>query len=77
MVHRAFAARKTGRKRPKTAHPKNGTFFTLKGKQIGQPQVTADDISGAFLRHYPAYKSGKLNISELAKVCDLSRTTVY
>ena len=28
-------------------------------------------------RHYPAYKSGQLNISEFARVCDMSRTTVY
>ena len=48
-----------------------------KGKQIGRPQVTADSIPAIFLRHYPAYKSGKLNVSELARVCDLSRTTVY
>lgn len=25
----------------------------------------------------PSLKSGKLNVSELARVCDLSRTTVY
>ena len=48
-----------------------------KGKQIGRPQITVDSIPAIFLRHYPAYKSGKLNISELARVCDLSRTTVY
>ena len=48
-----------------------------KGKQIGRPQVTVDNIPAIFLRHYPAYKSGKLNVSELARVCDLSRTTVY
>lgn len=48
-----------------------------KGKQIGRPQITADSISAIFLRHYPAFKNGQLNISELARVCDLSRTTVY
>lgn len=48
-----------------------------KGRKIGRPQVTVDDIPAAFLRHYPAYKSGQLNVSELARVCDLSRTTVY
>ena len=48
-----------------------------KGKQIGRPQITADSIPAIFLRHYPAYKSGQLNISELERVCDLSRTTVY
>ena len=48
-----------------------------KGKQIGRPQITVDNLPSGFLRHYPAYKSGHLNISELARVCDLSRTTVY
>ena len=48
-----------------------------KGKQIGRPQVTKEDIPAIFLRHYPAYKSGHLNITELSRVCDLSRTTIY
>ena len=48
-----------------------------KGKQIGRPQVTVENIPAIFLRHYPAYKKGQLNVSELARVCDLSRTTVY
>lgn len=48
-----------------------------KGVRIGRPQVTADNIPATFLRHYPAYKKGQLNVSELARVCDLSRTTVY
>ena len=48
-----------------------------KGKKIGRPQVTADDVPSGFLRHYPAYKKGQLNVSELARVCDISRTTAY
>ena len=48
-----------------------------KGKQIGRPQVTKDDVPAIFLRHYPAYKNGQLNITELSRVCDLSRTTIY
>ena len=48
-----------------------------KGRKIGRPQVTVEDIPAAFLRHYPAYKSKQLTISELARVCGLSRTTVY
>ena len=48
-----------------------------KGKQIGRPQVGKEDIPATFLRHYPAYKSKHLNVSELARVCDISRTTVY
>ena len=48
-----------------------------KGKQIGRPQITVDGIPAIFLRRYPAYKKGQLNVSELARVCDLSRTTIY
>ena len=48
-----------------------------KGSKIGRPQSTADSIPPIFYRHYPAYKSGQLNISELARVCDMSRTTIY
>lgn len=48
-----------------------------KGAKIGRPQATAEDIPAAFYRHYPAFKNGSLNVSEFARVCDLSRTTVY
>lgn len=48
-----------------------------KGVRIGRPQLTKDDIPPIFYRHYPAYVSGALNITELARVCDMSRTTVY
>lgn len=48
-----------------------------KGAKIGRPQTTRDDIPPIFYRHYPSYASGVLNISELARVCDMSRTTVY
>ena len=48
-----------------------------KGVKIGRPALTTDNIPTTFLRHYPSYKKGQLNLSELARVCDLSRTTVY
>ena len=48
-----------------------------KGKQIGRPCLAIDDLPANFLRHYPAYKKGQLNVSELARVCELSRTTAY
>ena len=48
-----------------------------KGRRIGRPQTTKEDIPAVFYRHYPAYSAGKLNISELARVCGLSRPTVY
>ena len=48
-----------------------------KGRQIGRPQVSKEDIPASFLRHYPTHKNGQLSISELARVCDISRTTAY
>lgn len=48
-----------------------------KGKRVGRPQTTRDDIPAIFNKHYPAYASGAMNLSELARVCDLSRPTVY
>ena len=48
-----------------------------KGVRLGRPQMTKDDIPPIFYRHYPAYIKGELNVSELARVCDISRNTVY
>ena len=48
-----------------------------KGIKIGRPPLQKDDIPPVFYRHYPAYKNKQLNVSELARVCGLSRTTVY
>ena len=48
-----------------------------RARRIGRPQTTKEDIPAVFYRHYPAYSAGKLNISELARVCGLSRPTVY
>lgn len=45
-----------------------------KGKRIGRP---VEDLPSAFLRHYPAYKSGHPNINKFSRVCGLSRTTIY
>ena len=48
-----------------------------KGKKIGRRPTTKDDIPAMFYKHYPAYVAGQLNVSELARVCGLSRPTVY
>ena len=48
-----------------------------KGKKIGRPQTTKEDIPTIFLKHYTAFMDGKMNVSELARVCGLSRPTVY
>lgn len=48
-----------------------------KGKQIGRRPTTKEDIPTVFYKHYPAYAAKKMNLSELARVCKLSRPTVY
>ena len=48
-----------------------------KGKQIGRRPTTKDDIPAIFYKHYPSYASGNINLSEFARICDLSRPTVY
>ena len=48
-----------------------------KGKKVGRPHMTKDDIPASFMKHYPALVEGKMNVSELARVCGISRPTVY
>ena len=48
-----------------------------KGRQVGRRPTNKDDIPAIFYKHYPAYIAGQMNVSELARICDLSRPTVY
>ena len=48
-----------------------------KGRSIGRPKTTKEDIPAVFMKHYPSLMSGQMNVSELARVCGLSRPTVY
>jgi DNA invertase Pin-like site-specific DNA recombinase len=48
-----------------------------KGVKLGRPSLTLETIPTVFFKHYPLYKSKKINASEFAKVCGCSRTTLY
>ncbi len=48
-----------------------------KGRKLGRPQTTKDDIPPIFYKHYPAFIAGTLNISEFARLCCMSRPTIY
>ena len=48
-----------------------------KGKQIGRPAVTVDDIPSVFYRHYPKYQQGQITKKDLSRLCELSYPTVY
>ena len=38
--------------------------------------TTKEDIPAVFFKHYAIFMEGKMNVSELARVCGLSRPTV-
>jgi DNA invertase Pin-like site-specific DNA recombinase len=48
-----------------------------KGAVIGRPKTTLDNLPTVFLRHYPLYNRGDLTLTELAKVCGISRQSAY
>lgn len=48
-----------------------------KGKQLGRPASTSDDIPSIFYKHYPKYKNGELNKKEFSRLCNLSYPTIY
>ena len=48
-----------------------------KGRKIGRPHTTKEDIPAVFYRHYPAFMDNRINLTELARLCKLSRPTVY
>lgn len=48
-----------------------------KGKPIGRPHTTPDNIPAAFLKFYPLYKSGQMTATEFARASNIGRTTLY
>lgn len=48
-----------------------------KGKRVGRRPTTRDDIPAIVYKHYPAYMARQINVSEFARLCGLSRPTVY
>lgn len=48
-----------------------------KGKIIGRPATTADDIPSIFYKHYPKYKKVAINKKEFSRLCNLSYPTIY
>lgn len=48
-----------------------------KGKQLGRPPITAERIPDSFYRYYTKYQFGEINVTELARLAQVSRPTVY
>ncbi|MBR4491852.1 MAG: recombinase family protein [Bacteroidales bacterium] len=48
-----------------------------KGKQIGRRPTTKADLPAVFIKYYPSYANGSMTVTELARICKLSRPTAY
>lgn len=48
-----------------------------KGKVVGRPSTTAERLPSSFIKHYPKYRSGQINKTELARLCNTSRQSIY
>jgi len=48
-----------------------------KGVRLGRPPLQAADLPKKFLEYYELYTTGHVNKNELARLCKVSRTTIY
>lgn len=48
-----------------------------KGKAIGRPMTTSNEIPTIFFKHYPMFKSSVINKKEFSRLCHLSYPTIY
>lgn len=50
-----------------------------KGKQIGRSKTTVEEVKGntKFMNAYKLYGDKKISKSDISKICNMSRTTVY
>jgi len=48
-----------------------------KGIRLGRPNKSVEDLPGAVLKHFEAYKAGYVNKVGFAKLCGVSKPTAY
>jgi len=48
-----------------------------KGKQIGRPETTKDNLPDKFWKYYRMYQYKQINVSEFARMLNCSRQTIY
>ena len=48
-----------------------------KGKKIGRPETTKDNIPDKFWKYYKMYQDKQLNVVEFARVMGCARSTIY
>lgn len=47
-----------------------------KGKIVGRPTTTIDNLPSIFIKHYPKYKAKQINQLELARLCNMTRQSI-
>ena len=50
---------------------------SAKGRRIGRPETTKDDLPNKFWKYYQMWQNNSINISEFSRILNCSRTTVY
>lgn len=61
-----------------TARIKSGMINAkAKGVKLGRPQTTIETLPYNFLRYYPMFQNGSINLSELSRLSGISRPTLY
>ena len=48
-----------------------------KGVKLGRPQTTIATLPYNFLKYYPMFQNGSINLSELSRLSGISRPTLY
>jgi len=48
-----------------------------KGVKLGRPQITIETLPYNFLKYYPMFQNGSINLSELSRLSGISRPTIY
>ena len=48
-----------------------------KGMKVGRKPITKEDIPTVFYKHSSVYADKKMDVSEPARICMLSRPTIY
>lgn len=61
-----------------TARIKSGMANAkIKGVKLGRPQTTIETLPYNFLKYYPMFQNGSINLSELSRLSGISRPTLY
>lgn len=48
-----------------------------KGKKVGRPETTKENIPPVFFKYYSLYKDKTITISDFARLAEISRATIY